>query len=134
MVFTRRVFVPEPPDLVGKSWEEVARQLEDYLRDQRQIQQQSVPAGFKNLAPATLDPNAAAAAGAEADSWASASHIHALNLLLTTKGDLLTRDASAYVREAVGADGTFAIADSTATTGRRYISQPPSAIIAIMGL
>jgi hypothetical protein len=42
--------------------------------------------------------------------------------ILTTKGDLLTRDGSSAldVRLPIGADGTFLVADSTATTGQRW--------------
>lgn len=69
--------------------------------------------------PTTLDPNLAGAVGT-GTTYALEDHRHPLDLKLTTKGDSLTRDASGYAREAVGANETLHVADSAQTTGRRW--------------
>ena len=52
---------------------------------------------------------------------------------LTTKGDILTRGASAVARIGVGADGTFLKANSSATTGLEWGSIPSVSILDDVG-
>ena len=53
--------------------------------------------------------------------------------LLTNKGDLLTRDASAPVRLGVGANATIFMADTAATTGNKWVAMSGDATIATSG-
>src|SRR5262245_39669941 len=69
--------------------------------------------------PPTLSPNASPTIG-EGPSFMLEDARAALDLLLTLKGDSLTRDGSQYVREPVGADGTVLTADPAQPTGRRW--------------
>jgi hypothetical protein len=67
-------------------------------------------------APVVVDPNVGASAGI-GPGYALSDHRHAEDLHLTTKGDILTRSTSAYVRQGVGSDGSSLRAASAATTG-----------------
>ena len=69
-------------------------------------------------AVATLDPNLGESLGT-ATNYPLADHRHALDLKLTTKGDLLTRDGSQYVRLPAPADGSVWVADAAQTAGWR---------------
>jgi hypothetical protein len=56
-------------------------------------------------------------------SYSYEDHTHDLDLLLTAKGDSLTKsDASTYIREAVGANDSVLMADSAQATGRIWSS------------
>ena len=52
---------------------------------------------------------------------------------LTTKGDILTRSASALVRQGVGTDGYFLKSDSTQTTGLVWATIPSVSILDDVG-
>ena len=52
---------------------------------------------------------------------------------LTTKGDILTRDASALARQGVGTNGYFLKADSTQTTGLVWATIPSVSILDDVG-
>ena len=52
---------------------------------------------------------------------------------LTTKGDILTRDASALARQGVGTNGYFLKADSTQTTGLIWATIPSVSILDDVG-
>lgn len=67
--------------------------------------------------PATIDPNLGASVGT-ATMYALANVRPAIDLKLTTKGDSLTKSATSYVREAVGADNTIHVAQASEATGR----------------
>jgi len=45
---------------------------------------------------------------------------------LTTKGDLLSHDASAFARLGVGSDGQVLTADSAETTGLKWETPTPA--------
>jgi hypothetical protein len=49
---------------------------------------------------------------------------------LTTKGDLYVHNGTTVVRQAVGADGTFLVADSAQTTGLRYATSAVTEVLA----
>lgn len=69
--------------------------------------------------PTTVTVNVSAGIG-DGPAPAREDHDHALDLGLTTKGDLLSRSSSAYVRLGVGANGTVLQADSTQTAGFKW--------------
>ena len=53
--------------------------------------------------------------------------------LLTTKGDILTRGASAPTRLGIGGDATLFMADSAAATGNKWVAMSGDATIAVSG-
>lgn len=53
--------------------------------------------------------------------------------ILTNKGDILTHTGVAIVRLGIGANGTFFMADSTATTGNKWVTMSGDAAIATSG-
>lgn len=75
-------------------------------------------------APTTLDPNLAVDVG-DSTNYALGDHRHALDLKLTTKGDILTRD-TAYTRKGVGAEGTVLVARAAQATGLSW--ETPSSV------
>lgn len=52
---------------------------------------------------------------------------------LTTKGDLLTSTGAAQVRLGIGANATFFMADSAASTGNKWVSMGGDATLAVNG-
>ncbi len=102
MTFSSRVFTGDPPDLVGRSPEDYARELEAFLRRTAAVVTESIPAGFLGTTPTNVAINAAANPGTENAGWAPADHVHALDLGLITPGDLLTRNATSYTRRSGG--------------------------------
>lgn len=73
--------------------------------------------------PTQIDPNLGADPG-DGPTYALEDHRHSIDLKLTTKGDLLTRDGTGYTRLPVGTDNQQLFADSTAATGLRWASAP----------
>lgn len=67
----------------------------------------------------TLVLNAAGSVGS-GPSYAREDHKHALDLLLTTKGDLLTYTGSLYARLPVGANTFVLTADSAEASGLKW--------------
>jgi hypothetical protein len=66
--------------------------------------------------PSTVTVNVGADAG-DGPSFALEDHAHALDLGLTTKGDLLVRTATAYARLPAGRDGLALVANSSVPEG-----------------
>jgi len=109
-----------PPRITGRGVNTYLVELQEWLHKLWHSESGGVPSGFKEITPTTLDPNAPPSTGNETNGWAAADHVHALDLLLTAVGDLLTRDGSGYVRIGVGTDGQALLADSTQSTGLRW--------------
>lgn len=82
--------VPQPPRLVGKLWEQAAREVQDFLHKLRLDSVHVITPAVTELDERTD---------------------------LTGKGDLLTSDGSGPVTQAVGTDNTIPLADSTQTNG-----------------
>lgn len=64
----------------------------------------------------TIDPNLPGDIG-DGPGYMLEDARHPIDLKLTTKGDLLTRSSTLYVRHGVGTDGDCLVADSTTSTG-----------------
>jgi hypothetical protein len=68
------------PRLTRRAWEDVAQQLEDYLRKLGESAADGIPPGFNNLLPQNVTGSTGGAdlgdPGLENDGWASASHRH----------------------------------------------------------
>lgn len=111
------------PHLVGKQWNDLlAREIQDFFA--RLVgSSQGLPSGFSATPGTPLGSGSTGDAGDPTTGWAAADHVHPSEL--TSKGDSLTHDGGTIVREAVGADGTFLMADSTEDSGRRW-AEPPS--------
>jgi hypothetical protein len=127
---------------------EIGRQLDDAF-DNVIAASQSVPSGFQNITPPTIQAGIAGTSGLEADGWMSASARPAVSTgppiwptqkgaaegtgaalmradakiaqgIVQAKGDLLGHDGATAERVPVGTDEEILIADSTETTGVRW--------------
>lgn len=106
--------------IVRRTPEDYAYELQEWLESLFGQVEGGIPAGFNDLTPNPLDPNSGGSSGSESSGWAAADHVHELDLLLDTKGDLLTFDGSLYVRLPAGTEALYLEADPAATTGLRY--------------
>lgn len=70
-------------------------------------------------APAAVVLNQSPAAGS-GPSYALEDHVHENDILLTARGDLITRTSSAYAPLAVGSDDDVLTADSGEPTGLKW--------------
>lgn len=124
MKFKTRRLIGNEVRLVGRTPEDYAQELQELLEDLRRAVVGSIPGGFNGIAPAILSLNAAAAAGSESDGWTPPSHVHALDLLLTTKGDLLSYNGSVYVRVGLAGapDGHALVAKAAEPAGWKWDS------------
>lgn len=123
------------PSLAGKPWNLVAGPVERAIRALAALydglpsphEDTHLQGGSDALqapdTPEGLVLNGTADAGV-GPSYALEDHVHALDLLLTTKGDLLAHTGSIYVRLGVGANDQVLIADSTQATGWRWGAVP----------
>lgn len=120
---TRR-FVGNVVKLIGRSWEDVSQELEEFLEKVLNQQVGGLPAGFNDLEPSVIGPNTPGSNGLETDGWASASHTHALDLLLGAKGDLLTHTGSAYAKLSLAGapDGYSLTANAAEPTGLKWVA------------
>lgn len=138
---------PQISDISAASWNSARRTVHEALKYLVQHLFESLPAPHEETHlvggsdalqtpgnPATLDPNLGSAIGA-GPSFAREDHRHALDLKLTTKGDLLTRDTTAYIRKAqeAVADGSVLLKDSAQATGMRWgpVGETDQAILAV---
>lgn len=120
MKFKTRRIIRDTIRLVGRSPDDYAQELQELLELLQQHAVGAIPAGFNNVTPKPTTVNIAAAAGTQSQGWTAADHIHALNLGLTAKGDLLSFDGSLYGRLPVGTDGQVLTADSPSSLGLKW--------------
>lgn len=59
--------------ITGRSWEDAAPRLEDFLRGLRDAWNGGIPPGFNDLVPPTIQAGVAGDAGAEGSGWMSAT-------------------------------------------------------------
>ncbi len=160
MKFKTRRFTGTVPRLVRHSWEDISKELQEFLEKLFLQVLGGIPPGFNNVTPQNINANNTAAAGAEGDGWASASHVHDVDTaapsnptgktpvegvsgalmradatvqqgIVTTKGDLLTHDNATAERLAVGTDGQVLNADSAETTGLKWIDPGASSTLVL---
>lgn len=105
-----------PPRIVGRPPNDYAQELQDFLDGLAAVH----AATFATSAePQELVLNQDGDAGSS-NAPALEDHIHALNLGLAGKGDLLVFDGSEYAALPVGSDGDVLTADSGEPTGLKY--------------
>lgn len=75
------------PILTRRPWEDVAQNLEDFLRSLWASESDGVPSGFENKTPTTVEAGLIGDPGNESEGWAAADHDH---VALTGTGTALT--------------------------------------------
>lgn len=135
MKFKTRRFVGDIPRIIGRSWEDVTIQVQEFFDKLAFNVTGAIPGGFNDVDPETLDPNESATPGTEAAGWAAADHKHALDLLLSLKGHLLSHDGSTYIAVPLGAapDGYILTADAAEAAGFKWAPAPGSESNALTG-
>lgn len=74
--FATRRFTGAELRLVRRSWEDVAQELEEYLRKLLYQITGGIPAGFNNVTPTNINANDVGSPGTEGSGWAAADHTH----------------------------------------------------------
>lgn len=106
------------PVLAGKSWPEVAPQLQRFLEKIQDSEDAGIPSGYSNDDPEDVG-SAVADPGTEGQGWAAGDHVHAFGIP-SAKGGLLTHTGAAPTELAVGADATVLTADSAQAAGVKW--------------
>lgn len=124
--FITRRFSGDAVRLVGRAFEDVAQELQELLEKLLNQITGGIPAGFNDVTPAELELNAAADPGAETEGWAAADHVHALDLLLSLKGHILSHNGTSYVVVALGGapNGHVLTADAASAAGFKWSALP----------
>ena len=73
---TSRRMMPNVPRMTRRPWEDVARDLEEYLKKMRESWADGIPPGYNAILPETVEAGSSGAYGAELDGWTPASHEH----------------------------------------------------------
>lgn len=126
--FGGRRVLQDLDDLVRRSWEDVAPNLQEWLNKLKRQVVDGLPAGFRNTAASAL--GIASTAGTEAAGWAAADHVHdGRHTLLDgskhtdtsvgspAKGSLVAGSGTVWSALAVGANNRLPKADSTQSLG-----------------
>jgi hypothetical protein len=71
--FKTRRFIAWTERLAGRSWEDVAPRLEDFLRGLTDAWMGGIPPGFNDIVPPTIQAGVAGSSGSQSDGWMSAS-------------------------------------------------------------
>jgi hypothetical protein len=149
--------VDTPPRIVGRNPTEYAQELQEFLEKLHANITGGIPPGFNDIAPPDIEGGVSAAAGAESDGWASASHQHALDTagtpgtvatvsaqgdgpsvslnahthrlgILTTKGDLVAHNGTDPVRLPVGTAALVLTVDAVETAGVKWSTMDHGAL------
>lgn len=92
------------PKLTRRSWEDVSRELEEYLRRLWASEADGIPPGFKDVLPESVSAGTAGTAGDETQGWAAATHQHVATTAAPVPVGLLLPDAA-------GSSGALARSD-----------------------
>lgn len=141
---------PDLPPISMQPWANARLSIERFLRGLHAGVVTTIKLWFSDSDPSTIEIGDAADPGTE-DSWARPDHVHAVGTpgappdvttaaatgsskvparsdhvhklgIVTTKGDSITHNGTGPVREAVGANDTILMADSTQVTGRAWVT------------
>lgn len=93
-----RRWVGAVPPLIGRTWNESARPLYEFLRKLWASEADGIPAGFEDQTPTQVAAGATASAGTENSGWAAADHTH----------DVATAAASGLEPDSTNAEGSSA--------------------------
>jgi hypothetical protein len=111
------------PILSGRSWPEVAPQLQRFLEKIQESEDAGVPSGYSTDDPEGVG-SAVADPGTESEGWAAGDHVHALSIP-SAKGGLLTHNGTAPTELAIGAtDGHVLTVDVAEATGMIWKAAP----------
>lgn len=75
---TRRVSL-RVPKLQGRSWEDVSRELQDFLSSLQDSNDEGLPAGVTTSTPEEIAHNSTASLGTDSEGWIPADHVHAVS-------------------------------------------------------
>ena len=75
MAISRRV-LGSVPHLTRRPWEDVARELEDFLRKMKNAWADGIPPGFNDVLPTVISAGDSGDSGTELQGWATADHEH----------------------------------------------------------
>lgn len=129
---------PEIPDVSAAPWNNVRGAVHRFMTWSRQnysgLPAEHAATHLQGAAdaldapgtPVTVDPNLGADDGA-GPTYALEDHRHAIDLKLTTKGDLLAYTGTGYARVGVGTNGYVLTADSAQTAGIKWASNSEDA-------
>lgn len=109
---TGRRFLGTVPRLTRRPWEDVASQLEDFLRRLWDSEADGIPAGFGDVVPQTVEAatgTVTGSPGTENQGWAAADHDH-----VASTGSAVALDPSSVNGE--GVSSALARADHTHDT------------------
>lgn len=71
-----RRILPPVPRTAGRTYNDVAPELQRFLDALTESEDDGIPAGFKGITPEQITPDSAGDPGTESDGWASATHDH----------------------------------------------------------
>lgn len=94
-----RRFLGTVPRLTRRPWEDVASQLEDFLRRLWDSEADGIPPGFEDVVPQTVEAATGTATGnpgTEGEGWAAADHDH-----VASTGSAVALDPSSVNTEGV---------------------------------
>lgn len=131
-----RRYPPELPEISAQDWPQARGPVHRLLKWVSQSLYNSIPAPHQAThlvggsdalqapgTPLSVDVNQAASIGV-GPSLAREDHRHAVVTPLTTKGDLLVFNGSAYARLAAGTDYRYLVALAAASAGLSYFTPP----------
>jgi hypothetical protein len=147
-----RRFSGKVPRLIGRVWNDVTRELEDFLKKLFDAQV-GIPFGFMGTTPTTVEIEDSGSAGTQGSGWAAADHEHEVDIgtgtpntvvkwvtgpklgdsLITDDGTVVTANTTTTIRAAALTDGsrgffnvigTLPSSPSTTTYGTRFIITP----------
>lgn len=75
MAAGRRI-LPPVPRITGRTYNDIAAELQRFLDALTESEDDGVPAGFRGTTPTQITPDSAGSSGSESEGWAAALHDH----------------------------------------------------------